>query len=166
MSKVIHIRVPENTLRELKKLKGNTPWSTFFFNGVKHRVFKLRELENTGDIRMSQEIKPEPLLKDEEALKFNDFIRNALADHPNFFDLFHKLGRSPCTLEIYDYLLWAETPVTIEDIIQSGVSSSSDSVFRAIKNLREMGLVACIGYKHRHNKVVLGGPRHLRWVAV
>lgn len=101
-----------------------------------------------------------------EALSFNDFIRCALADHPHFFTIFHKLGSSACTLEVYEYLLWVKKPMTVDDIIYSGVSSSRDSVFRVIKKLREMGLVACAGYKKIHYTKRGGGPRPLLWVAV
>ena len=156
MSKIIHVRVPENALQELKDLKGDDTWAALFLDGAKYR----------GNILRARRRKNEFLLEDKEALNFNDFIRCALADHPNLLSIFHKLGGSACSLEIYEYLLWAEKPMTVDDIIHSGVSSSRDSVFRVIKKLREMGLIACVGFKRVHYTKRSGGPRPLLWVAV
>ena len=156
MSEMVHIRLPIEKIQELQDLKGDGPWADLLLDGAKYR----------GKILRAHIRKNELILEDKEALNFNDFIRQALADHPNLLTIFHKLGGSACTWEIYEYLLWAKKPMTMDEIIHSGIASSRDSVFRVIKKLREMGLVACAGIKRRHYTVKYSGPRPFLWVAV
>jgi len=153
MVKYILIRVPEKTLPELRKAKGDETWLTLLLDGAKYR----------GSILNA----PPPLLEDKEALKLNDIIKQALAYHPNFLEVFHRLGRSSQALEVYECLLWAEEPVTPYDIADSKPSISEASIYRCIKTLKELGLITCVGYRRMPYTVRRGGGSiPSLWVAV
>lgn len=153
MIKYILIRLPEKTLLELRKIKGDETWLTLLLDGAKNR-----------GVRLSA---PPPLLEDKEALTLNDLIKQALAYHPNILEVLHRLGRSSQALEVYEYLLWAEEPVTPYDIIDSKPSISEGSIYRSIKTLKELGLITCVGYRRIPYTVRRGGgPRPSLWVAV
>ena len=106
---------------------------------------------------MSEQI---PILEQEQAIKFNDYIRHIFETYPHFLEIFHKLGRSMDALEVYDYLLSVEKPVTVEEIRKYGCSVSENHLYKVIKNLRELGLVASAGYSFTRER------RVLKWVAV
>jgi len=55
----------------------------------------------------------QPILDEEQATEFNNLLRKALDKYPMFMEIFHQLGRkSITTLEIYDYLLSVDRPVS------------------------------------------------------
>ena len=102
-----------------------------------------------------------PLLDEEQATEFNNLLRDALSKYPTFMEIFHQLGRkTPNTLEIYDYLLSVGKPVTVEEIQRFGCPISLTNLYRTIKKLREIGLVASAGYSFTQ------GRRVMKWVAV
>ena len=152
MVKWILIRLPEKTLLELRKIKGDSTWLALLLDGAKYQGLTLNA--------------PPPLLEDKEALKLNDLIKQALAYHPNLLEVLHRLGKSSQALEVYEHLLWAEEPVTPYDIIDSKPSISEASIYRSIKTLKELGLITCVGYRRIPYTVRSGGPRPSLWVAV
>ena len=108
---------------------------------------------------MSEQV---PLLDEEQATEFNNLLRTALDEYPMFMEVFHQLGRkNPNTLEIYDYLLSVGRPVTVEEIQRFGSPISLTNIYRTIKKLREIGLVASAGYSYTIKR-----RRVLKWVAV
>jgi len=151
----IRIEAPEIIITELKKHKGDDTWLSLLIDGARYRGSRILFSDNKVET-----------ISDKEVLQFNDFIKKILADYPHLLGIFYKLVKSPCSLEIYEYLLWIGKPVTVDDVFDSGVSVSRASVFRAIKNLREMDLVACAGYRRLHHAVKQGGPSPLLWVAI
>jgi len=109
-------------------------------------------------IKMSE---MQPILDEEQATEFNNLLRKALDKYPMFMEIFHQLGRkSITTLEIYDYLLSVDRPVSALEIQSFGCPISRKNIYRTIKKLRSLGLVAYAGRRTRNTK------REFVWVAV
>ena len=118
---------------------------------------------------MSQIVRIQPLLKDKEATKFNDFIRHSLKTHFPIKTVFRKM--SPVTFDIYEYMLNIDHPVTALDLRKTyGQLHSDKSIYRILKNLRELGLVACAGHRYENKmkdeQFIKSKKRIALWVAV
>ena len=98
----------------------------------------------------------QPLLDEAQATELNNLLRTALNKYPNFMEILHQLGRkNTTTLEIYDYLLSIGKPVTVKEIQNFGCHTSLENIYRTIKKLRELGLVASTGYRIKKTRRVL-----------
>jgi predicted transcriptional regulator len=103
-------------------------------------------------------------MKVPQAETFNRYARRLRNSRkaPRAFEVMKELARSPNCFEIYGTILDLDKPFMAYDLLDEGFSEAT--IYRALKKLREFGLIACVGIVRPSHH--WGGPRPAIWVAV